>query len=221
MEFATAKAAIDELIAILANLPTTDLATNPYADDGSAGNRIRRENLGLALRLARQRGPDLLLIGEAPGYNGALRTGVPFTSERILRDGVAELGLFGLEQGFSIATEDGRISNEPTATIVYRELAALGRYAVGWNAFPLHPHRPALLLSNRAPRVGELQLGIPLLARFVALFPGVPIAAMGRVAGRSLVSLGLPFVSLRHPAQGGANEFAYQLRAWAESHLGK
>ncbi len=204
---------IDALISTLATLAAPADATNPYADDGSPGNAIRRANLALALRLAHARGPDLLLVGEAPGYNGALRTGVPFTSERLLLAGLPALEQYGMERGFARATSDGRTSNEQTATIVYRELAALGVLAVGWNAYPFHPHRPGVPLSNRPPRAGEVRLGLPLLAAVRALFPTVTVAAMGNVAARALSELGIAHTQLRHPAQGGARIFAAGLRA--------
>jgi uracil-DNA glycosylase len=203
---------IDALIAALATLPTPAHATNPYADDGSPGNAIRRANLALALRIAHARGPQLLLVGEAPGYNGALRTGVPFTSERILLEGIPALEQFGQARGFARATDDGRTSNEQTATIVYRELAALGVFAVGWNTYPFHPHRPGAPISNRPPRAEEVRLGIPLLAAVRALFPKIPVAAMGAVAARAMTELAIPHTRLRHPAQGGARLFAAGLR---------
>ncbi len=203
---------IDSILADLADLSAPADAVNPYALVGPSGNGLRRGNMRLALTLALARGPDLLLVGEAPGYNGARRTGVPFTSERLLLSGVAPLGQYGAAQGFVLATDDGRISAEPTATIVYRELAALGLFAVGWNAYPLHPHRPGNDQSNRPPRAAEVALGLPLLARVIALFPTVPAVAMGNTADRALTALGVPHTKLRHPAQGGATIFAQGLR---------
>lgn len=209
---------LDEIDAIIADLAAAQVApdcVNQYAEPGPPGNAVRRANLRLALSLALARGPDLLLVGEAPGYNGARRTGVPFTSERLLLAGLPELGQYGAERGFGLATDDGRISAEPTATIAYRELAAHGLFAVGWNAYPFHPHRPGADQSNRPPRAPEIRAGLPFLARVRALFPEVPVAAMGNVAARSLAALDIPHTHLRHPAQGGARIFAEGLRALA------
>jgi uracil-DNA glycosylase len=206
---------IASIIKDLATLTAPPNAVNPYAIDGPPGNAVRRANLRQALELAYMRGPDLLLVGEAPGYNGARRTGVPFTSERILLGGLASLDQYGESQGFAIATDDGRISAEPTATIVYRELAALGLFAVGWNAYPLHPHRPGNDQSNRPPRATEIALGLPLLARVKVLFPTIPTIAMGNTAERALSKLDVPHLKLRHPAQGGATRFAEGLREFA------
>ncbi|PDV97664.1 uracil-DNA glycosylase [Candidatus Chloroploca asiatica] len=203
--------ALTTLITTLASISAPPDAINMYAGDDPPGNAIRRANLALALHLAQQRGPDLIIVGEAPGYHGARRTGVPFTSERIL---LADEGQFGAARGFALATNDGRISAEQTATLVYRELAALGLYAVGWNAYPLHPHRPGNDQSNRLPRAAELALGRPLLRQMLALFPGVPVVAMGRVAAAMLTALEVPHHAVRHPAQGGAVAFAEGLKAF-------
>lgn len=207
---------IRALVADLAVLEAPRDAVNMYADDGSEGNAIRRRNLQLALELALKRGPDLLLVGEAPGYNGARRTGVPFTSDRLLLQGIGPLGQFGAAQGFARATNDERPRPEQTAGIVYRELTRHGLFAVGWNAYPLHPHRPGNDQSNRAPRATERALGRPFLARIYALFPGIPVVAMGNVAATTLDLLAVPHVKLRHPAQGGALIFAAGLQAFAE-----
>lgn len=205
--------AIDALLTDLAEAPVAPDAANQYAAAGPPGNAIRRANLRLALELALAAGPALLLVGEAPGYNGARRTGVPFTSERLLLAGVDPPGLFGAARGFALATDDGLVSAEPTATIVYREVQALGLFAVGWNAYPFHPHQPGNPRSNRPPRAAEFRQGLPFLARVRALFPAVPVAAMGNVAARALTALDIPHVKLRHPAQGGARIFAAGLHA--------
>jgi uracil-DNA glycosylase len=213
-------AELSVITALLDDLAAYQVAAhtiNQYAWGGPAGNAVRRANLGLALQYACQRGPDLLLIGEAPGYNGARRTGVPFTSEKLLLAGIPGLAQFGAERGFALATDDGRISAEQTATIVYRNVRELGVYIAGWNAYPFHPHRPGNDQSNRPLRVAELRAGQLFLARFCAIFAGVPIAAMGNSADRSLCELDLPHVKLRHPAQGGARAFSAGLRAFVDS----
>lgn len=94
-------------------------------------------------------------------------------------------------------------------------MAALNLFALGWNAYPFHPHRPGNDQSNRPPRAAEIALGLPFLQRVVALYPGVAVVAMGRFASRSLANLGIEHTQVRHPAQGGANEFAAGLRAFA------
>jgi uracil-DNA glycosylase len=199
---------IDRFLHDLAVAPVPPDATNQYAVIGPPGNLARRTNLRLALAEALEHRPDLLLIGEAPGYNGARRTGVPFTSERILLAGLPTLDQFGAQRGYRCATDDGRCSAEQTATLVYREMVSLGLYLAGWNAYPFHPHRLNVDKSNRTPRSTELREGLEFLARFIGFFPRVPIFAMGNCAARSLETLAIKHVRLRHPAQGGARLFA-------------
>jgi uracil-DNA glycosylase len=202
------------LLAELASAPVAADATNQYANDGTPGNATRRANMQRALEQALTLRPALLLVGEAPGYNGARRTGVPFTSERLLLDGVDPPGLFGAARGFALATDDGLISNEQTATIVWREVRSLGLVAVGWNAYPFHPHRLHTPRSNRTPRAAEIRQGLPFLSQVCALFAGVPVVAMGNTAARALGMLGTAHTKVRHPAQGGARLFAAGLREW-------
>lgn len=202
----------DLFIADLARAEVTLDTTNQYADDGVPGNATRRANLRRALEQALALQPTLLLVGEAPGYLGARRTGVPFTSERLLLEGVDPPGLYGAARGFTLATDDGRISAEQTATIVWRELRALGVVAVGWNAYPFHPHRMGNTQSNRPPRRTEIRQGQLFLAHMCAFFPNVPVIAMGNTADYALTLLDIPHSKVRHPAQGGARRFAEGLR---------
>jgi uracil-DNA glycosylase len=204
---------IEALVADLARLAAPPAVVNMYALDGPPGNAARRANLVLALSHARARGPDLLIVGEAPGYNGARLTGVPITSEQLLAALAERMGDSNAA-GYTVLGEGGRRRGESTATIVARELDALGLFAAGWNAFPLHPHRPGDDQSNRAPRVSELVLGRPFLARVLALFPEVPVVAMGRVAALALTALEVQHTHVRHPSQGGATAFAAGLRAF-------
>ncbi len=207
----------DQLLNDLAQALVAADVTNQYADNGVAGNAVRRANLRRALEQAQARQPHLLLVGEAPGYLGARRTGIPFTSERIMLSGIDPPGLFGAARGFVLATDDGRISAEQTATIVWREIARLDVVAVGWNAFPFHPHRGDTPQSNRTPRAAEVVLGLPFLARVCTLFPAVLVVAMGNTADQALTRLGVAHHKVRHPAQGGARQFAAGLRAVIET----
>lgn len=213
---------IAELLDLLAHAPDFADVTNPYAATGSEAhaNALRRANLGRALAHACAAQPRMLLVAEAPGYRGARRTGVPFTSDDLLLRGVDPPGVFGTQRGYVLAAEDGQISREQTATIVWRELSRLNLLAVGWNAFPLHPHRPDAPRTNRTPRTSELRAGLRYLARVRALFPGLPVVAMGNSAARVLTWLDVPHHKLRHPAQGGAVQFAQGLQALvAAGHL--
>ncbi len=141
----------------------------------------------LADYLASRSDAPVLLVGEAPGYRGTRVSGIPFTSERQL---------------------SGTGPGEATATIVHRVLGELGLAGsvLLWNVVPTHPGTER---TNRRPTRAEVDAG----RRFLApLAVGRRTIAVGRVAQ---AALGGEYV--RHPARGGAREFAEGLsRALAE-----
>ena len=172
---------------------TDDIA--PAAIEG------RRERLRLHLSAP---APRLLLIGEAPGYQGTRITGCPFTSEALLlEDGVPRIGRL-----------KGRLTSrrlpwrEPSSTIVWRALRELGLmdHTILWGAFPWHPYG-ATPLSNRAPNEGEKAIGAALLHQLIAALPSVTVVAVGNVAADSLRKLGVQADKIRHPSNGGATMF--------------
>jgi len=161
----------------------------------------RRQRLKLHLSAP---APKLLLIGEAPGYQGTRITGSPFTSEALL-----------LEQGVPrIDKLDGRLTSrrlpwrEPSSTIVWRALReqGLAENTILWGAFPWHPHGESPL-SNRAPNEAERAIGAVLLRKLIAIFPDVPVVAVGNVAADSLRRIGVDAEKIRHPSNGGAVAF--------------
>jgi len=107
--------------------------------------------------LARQWSAPVVLVGEAPGRDGARLTGVPFTSPHLLT---------------------GSGSKERTATVVHRVLAELGceSEVLCWNASVLFPP------DNRDPRRDELVACAPALARVCR---GRTVLAVGRHAQRA------------------------------------
>jgi len=161
----------------------------------------RRERLKLHLSAP---APKLLLVGEAPGYQGTRITGCPFTSEALLlEDGVPRIGKL-----------HGRITSrrlpwrEPSSTIVWRALReqGLAEGTILWGAFPWHP-QGASPLSNRAPNEAEKAIGAALLRRLLSALPDVTVVAVGNVAADSLRKLGIEAEKIRHPSNGGANAF--------------
>jgi Uracil DNA glycosylase superfamily len=152
---------------------------NPYAGDGPApAGRRRRLRRYLYNRWA----APVVLVGEAPGWRGACRSGVPLTSERqVLGVGMAET----------------------TATIVHQVLQELDaeRLVLLWNTVPLHPHQPGLHDTNRAPSLAEVRAADTLLRQVTT---GRQVVAAGRVAA---AALGNKVEQVRHPSHGGAAEF--------------
>jgi len=100
---------------------------------------------------------SVVLVGEAPGRNGARWTGVPFTSSHLLT---------------------GSGAKEPTATVVHRVVAELGWASdvLFWNASVLFPP------GNRDPRRAELDACAPVLERVCR---GRRVLAVGRHAQRA------------------------------------
>ncbi|MGH8517275.1 MAG: uracil-DNA glycosylase, partial [Panacagrimonas sp.] len=116
-------------------------------------------------------------MGEAIGYQGGRYSGIAFTSERLLAEGAIPR----MEATGRITQRDLPFS-EPSATIVWRELAKLGlaAHTVLWNALSLHPHLPEEPWSNRTPTRREFEMGLPALERLLAAFPQAQVIAVGR-----------------------------------------
>ena len=133
------------------------------------------------LRAHLERDASTILVGEAAGYRGARVSGVAFTSERQLT---------------------GNGPSEASATIVHRVLCELGieDEVLLWNVVPTHPGTER---SNRRPTRAEVEASRPFL---VELTRGRRVVAIGRIAADVLAA---PYI--RHPAHGGAREFAEAL----------
>lgn len=155
--------------------------------------------------------PEFILAGEAPGYQGCRYSGIAFTSERLLGEGAIP----------RIPALAGRLStrrlpfSEPSATIVWKTLYRLGiaERTILWNAMQLHPYRSDNLWSNRTPSPDEIKLGEPALRMLAAAFPSARIVAVGKKAEGLLHEMGIATAgSVRHPANGGATQFAAGLQ---------
>lgn len=185
---------------------------NPWRDrcpHDAAGNGPAEKLNRLALHLDCD--PEFILAGEAPGYQGCRYSGIAFTSERLLGEGVIP----------RIPAVPGRLStrrlpfSEPSATIVWKTLYRLGiaDRTLLWNAMQLHPYRADNLWSNRTPTPDEIKLGEPALRILIAAFPAARIVAVGKKSEGLLRDMGIPIAgSVRHPANGGATAFAAGLK---------
>lgn len=186
---------------------------NPWKDqseDDLPQNTPESRLVRLAQHLSRP--PDLILCGEAPGYQGCVRSGIAFTSERLLIEGAIP----------RVTKVEGRLTarrlpfSEPSATIVWKTLYKLGleEKTVLWNAVQLHPYKAGNRLSNRTPTPAEVALGAPALRLLAEAFPNARFVAIGRKAEGLLTDMGIKVLrSVRHPANGGATEFAAGLAA--------
>lgn len=188
-------------------LPNVENLYNQSTNEG----RIRAHNVKLYLNLMAQQQPEVLLVGEAPGYQGTRRTGVPFASEYIIDGLMEDAPFFANKPGFLRAYNDERTYREPTSTIMWRTISKCERLPLLWAAFPHHPHEPGNVETNRAPTRAELAGTRTLLQTFLDIFAVRQIIAVGNTAQLALSSLGIDAVKIRHPSHGGASEFARQL----------
>lgn len=158
--------------------------------------------------------PRYILIGEAIGYQGCRYSGIAFTSERLLMEGAIP----------RVATPPSRLTfrnrpwSEPSATIVWKALYRLGiaEQTLLWNAVQMHPHRFGEPLSNRTPTPDELLLGRPAIEQLQKTYPNARFIAVGKKSQAQLAAMGFANCSaIRHPANGGATEFAQGLQSLA------
>lgn len=156
--------------------------------------------------------PRYILCGEAPGYQGCRHSGVAFTSERLILEG----SIPRLTHEHERLTRRDLPYSEPSATIVWRSLylAGIAEETVMWNALQMHPYRAQDIRSNRTPTPAEIELGEPAMRLLLEAFPSARVVAVGRKAEGLLAGMGVPvFAAVRHPANGGATEFAKGIAA--------
>lgn len=233
LSFAKKKAPVitpTQFVNHLAAHPVMADVANPWAtfvpglDIGPEAPHVRMQNLTCYLQ-ERLSSARILFIGEAPGYQGARWSGIAMTSERILlgaKEGALADDVFlGEKSRTSEPALYPQGANEPTATIAWSLMKSLGaspRSFVFWNAFPFHPHKPNMPLTNRAPKPHELAASSQFLPEFLSLFPDARPVAVGRVAQDTLAALGVAAPAVRHPAMGGASRFRLQVSAFVAEH---
>ncbi len=151
--------------------------------------------------------PRLILVGEAPGYQGCRYSGLAFTSERLLLDGAVPR----IARLAARLTLRERPFSEPSATIVWKTLYRLGiaETTVLWNALQMHPFAGDDPLTNRTPTHDELKCGRVALRELPRMFADAVFIAVGKNAERALAEAEIAsFCTVRHPANGGATAFA-------------
>ncbi|MGE5237814.1 MAG: uracil-DNA glycosylase [Chloroflexota bacterium] len=169
------------------------------------GNSIRKDNLRRYLERFRKR-PVAVLVGEAAGPWGARFSGIPFTSERQLSEGVLPF------KGSASSTHVPPYM-EKSGSVVWGELLHHFPDFFLWNAVPLHPHLPGMPLTIRRPSAREIRTFSPLLQKVLAILAPRRVVAVGRVAETSLRYIGVPGTYVRHPSQAGAKAFREGIRS--------
>ena len=190
---------ISSLINSLSKYPASSTVANPYA------TRHLRDNLDAYLStLCMTRYSGHLLVGEAPGYRGCALTGIPFTSERVLRSASHAF----LVELFPNLTIGGNVT-ERTATCVWKRVCTRRRLPAFWNIFPFHPHVSGNKKTNRRPTAVEIAAGRTFLSLVVHILAPHTVVAVGKVAS-TITRLAFPdlqHATLRHPSFGGSSEF--------------
>lgn len=165
-------------------------------------SKVRKWNLNLYLENMKAINPHILFLGEAPGYKGCKLTGIPFTSEKM----VATNNFFK-GHSYKFINQPNKFESEISATIIWSELNKFNNKPLIWNIFPFHPYQQNNSDSNRTPNNDELNLGKSILKDLLQLFSIKKIVAIGRKPESRLNELGIDYVYVRHPANGGKNEF--------------
>ena len=190
---------IPSLLSALAATPSFSKVSNPYS------NPSAQHNLGVYLSaLCSHPYSGHLFVGEAPGHRGCAITGIPFTSERILRS----RGHAFLNALFPALAPMGNVT-ERSATIVWQQFAGKRSLPAFWNAFPLHPHPANVSNKNVSPTAVQILAGIPFLQTIVQILDPHTIVAVGGVA-QSMAAQTFPHlhhISLLHPSYRGTAGF--------------
>jgi uracil-DNA glycosylase len=181
--------------------------TNLYFGKSKAA-RIRTQNLQRYLYRMAELKPTKLLLGEAPGYKGCGKTGIAFSSERILSE-----NSFYKNQGFECLNQVEKLETEISATILWNELDQYAIKPLIWNIFPFHPHSHSNKRSNRTPNSQELEIGKKYLKELLNIYAIEKIIALGRKAELMIKDMGYSYAYVRHPANGGKKEFVRGLKA--------
>lgn len=191
---------ITQLIETLSKPEGNERVRNQYTEE------TPRKNLEAYLRaILAQPQPRTLMVGEAAGYRGCALSGIPFTSERILRE-----GRHPLLKAIAPEIQVNGDTSENSATIIWSFLDNYRVVPALWNAFPFHPHEPGNQQTNRKPTQSEISLGKPFLHAIVSIINPEIIIGIGEVGYSAARDAGLSCERVRHPSYGGKADFCEQ-----------
>ena len=180
---------------------------NPYRDldplhDLPSAPALRRCNLLTYLQHMQKRNPDELWVAESGSHTGTRRSGLPLIPTTEVED---------LNERFATRkfTSPTRSTDRAgmTATFVWQEALGRAQLPLFWNAVMAHPHRTGQPYRNRSVRRADIVAYRPALFAILQLYEPTTVIAIGRVAERMLLAMGVDCRYVRHPAQGGATAF--------------
>ena len=191
---------VDQIVRLLAEKMDFPNVNNFYADSVD-----RQTNLRKYFRALFGISPRVLFCGEAPGIHGCALTGIPFTSERLIKEGRLERHF--PRTRFIINAN----SYEGSAAYFWEMIDRMPKPPVLWNVFPLNPIKVKDgRIQNRAPLKEEKVWGREILLEVLDLFPGIKVVSVGNHAKESCDRLGIKTEGhIIHPAYH-ANEFREQ-----------
>lgn len=184
---------------------------NPYRDicplyDHSDAPQVRRENLEVLLRAARQLNVKTVWVARDLGYRGGRRTGLALTDEFHLSKKASMFGGIDLRR-----TTVGPAIKERTASTIWNMVERIGEPIFMWNAFPFHPHLPDDPMSNRCHKTRERKQTSWVLDSILELVKPTRVFSIGGDAKRCLATIGVETTAFRHPSYGGQSEFIAQV----------
>lgn len=201
---------LNRLLSELSQRKSSESVFNQYQDKNIL------KNLKTYIAYLIQYNPNILLIGEAPGYRGCRLTGIPFTSGDVIRN--SKHNIFK-EIGSEIVLY--QVISENTATILWDFLSMNKSVPILWNAFPFHPHQSGIPESNRKPDSSEIKEGATYLKLIYDLFKPKKLCSLGRV-GESILKEVFPektITYIRHPSHGGKKDFIKGIQGIDGSYL--
>ena len=192
--------AIDEFAEKLQRKRNTRTVFNPYINPSAVHNL--KEYLYAMYELK----PDVLLVGEAPGYKGCRITGIPFSCCQLYEQ-IDHPFLKKLGPKLKIEADEW----ENTAAYVWNYLLEKETLPLFWNSFPFHPYRKGNKMSNRAPLKSEIEEGIKYLLDLQQIFDVKIVAGLGRAGQKAALAAfdqtGIDVPYIRHPSYGGKSDF--------------
>lgn len=176
----------------------SSLCENFYTDEN------KRYNLKVYLEEMQKLKPEVLFVGEAPGYLGCVKTGIPFTDERIIKEYKCLSGVY-IINGYQ---------KEKSAKAIWDVLKDLKKIPLLWNVFPLHPHKMGNKKSNRVPSDAEKKdIGEKYIKYIIDLFEIKEVYAIGLQAFDTLKRMDIAIFDknkeksyIRHPSYGGRKQ---------------
>lgn len=157
---------------------------------------VRKKNLLTYLKKMHELSPKIMLVGEAPGYHGCGKTGIPFTDEFAI-----STEAFFDEKGFKNYT----LEQERSSAIVWNVLHQKTEMPLMWNIYPFHPIGTSLH-SNRTPKAAEVTLGRDIMMELLYFFKIEKFYCLGKASYNALKDV-IPDVEyIRHPSHGGMKE---------------